>query len=49
MAGYDWYKGFMYRFTPDWMHNCEETGISTVSKTKAKIIAKKSRKQVGSY
>ncbi|KAF2902782.1 hypothetical protein ILUMI_03410 [Ignelater luminosus] len=34
--------------TPDKIHNCDETGISVVSKTKSKIIALKGRKQVGS-
>lgn len=34
--------------TPDRIYNCDETGISVVSKTKSKIIALKGRKQVGS-
>lgn len=34
--------------TPDKIYNCDETGISVVSKTKSKIIASKGKKQVGS-
>lgn len=37
-----------YKFTPDRLYNCDETGISSVPKSKAKIIATKGRKQVGS-
>ncbi|CAG9562808.1 unnamed protein product [Danaus chrysippus] len=37
-----------YNLTPDRIYNCDETGISCVSKTKSKIIAEKGRKQVGS-
>lgn len=37
-----------YNLTPDRIFNCDETGISCVSKTKSKIIAEKGRKQVGS-
>ncbi|XP_022166135.1 uncharacterized protein LOC111030774, partial [Myzus persicae] len=37
-----------YKFTPDRIYNCDETGISSVPKSKAKIIATKGRKQVGS-
>lgn len=37
-----------YKLTPDKIYNCDETGISIVSKTKSKIIATKGRKQVGS-
>lgn len=37
-----------FHFTPDKIYNCDETGISVVSKTKSKIIALKGRKQVGS-
>ncbi|GBP18008.1 hypothetical protein EVAR_16953_1 [Eumeta japonica] len=37
-----------YNLTSDRIYNCDETGISSVSKTKSKIIAKKERKQVGS-
>ncbi|GBP08843.1 hypothetical protein EVAR_78245_1 [Eumeta japonica] len=36
-----------YNLTPDRIYNCDETGISSVSKTKSKIIAEKGRKQVG--
>lgn len=36
-----------HTFTPDKIFNCDETGISVVSKTKSKIIAMKGRKQVG--
>ena len=36
-----------YKLTPDKIYNCDETGISNVSKTKCKIIAQKGRKQVG--
>ncbi|XP_037977944.1 MFS-type transporter clz9 isoform X2 [Plutella xylostella] len=34
-----------YNLTPDRIYNCDETGISCVSKTKSKIIAEKGRKQ----
>ncbi|CAH1963196.1 unnamed protein product [Acanthoscelides obtectus] len=37
-----------YNLRPDRIYNCDETGISCVSKTKSKIIAEKGRKQVGS-
>lgn len=37
-----------YNLTSDRIYNCDETGISCVSKTKSKIIAEKGRKQVGS-
>lgn len=37
-----------YKFTPNNIYNCDETGISIVSKTKSKILAMKGRKQVGS-
>ncbi|XP_025829864.1 uncharacterized protein LOC112904326 [Agrilus planipennis] len=37
-----------YELTPDKIYNCDETGISVVSKTKSKILAMKGRKQVGS-
>lgn len=37
-----------HKLTPDRIFNCDETGISVVSKTKSKIIAVKGRKQVGS-
>lgn len=37
-----------YKLTPDKIYNCDETGISVVSKTKSKILALKGRKQVGS-
>lgn len=37
-----------YNLTPERIYNCDETGISCVSKTKSKIIAEKGRKQVGS-
>lgn len=36
-----------YKFTPDRLYNCEETGISSVPTNKAKIIPAKDRKQVG--
>lgn len=36
-----------YELTPDKIYNCDETGISVVSKTKSKILAMKGRKQVG--
>lgn len=36
-----------YRFTPDKIWNCDETGISVVPKTKSKVISRKGRKQVG--
>lgn len=35
-----------YNLTSDRIYNCDETGISCVSKTKSKIIAEKGRKQV---
>ncbi|CAG4929569.1 unnamed protein product [Parnassius apollo] len=35
-----------FELTPDKIYNCDETGISVVSKTK--ILAMKGRKQVGS-
>ncbi|XP_074038536.1 uncharacterized protein [Leptinotarsa decemlineata] len=37
-----------YNLTPNRIYNCEETGISCMSKTKSKVIAEKGRKQVGS-
>lgn len=37
-----------YKLTPNKIYNCDETGISVVSKTKSKILALKGRKQVGS-
>ncbi|CAH1976571.1 unnamed protein product [Acanthoscelides obtectus] len=37
-----------YNLRPDRIYNCDETGISWVSKTKSIIIAEKGRKQVGS-
>ncbi|CAI6355475.1 unnamed protein product [Macrosiphum euphorbiae] len=36
-----------YKFKPDRIYNCDETGISSVPKSKSKIIASKGRKQVG--
>jgi len=36
-----------YKFKPDRIYNCDETGISSVPKSKSKIIASKCRKQVG--
>jgi hypothetical protein len=36
-----------YQLTPDRICNCDETGISTFSKLKSKIISGKGRKQVG--
>lgn len=36
-----------YTFRPDRIYNCDETGISSVPKSKSKIIASKGRKQVG--
>lgn len=37
-----------FKLTADKIYNCDETGISVVSKTKSKILAIKGRKQVGS-
>lgn len=37
-----------YKLGPDRIYNCDETGVSSVSKTKSKIISRKGRKQVGS-
>ncbi|CAK1600155.1 unnamed protein product [Parnassius mnemosyne] len=37
-----------HKLSPDRIYNCDETGVSVVPKTKSKIIARKSRKQVGS-
>lgn len=34
-----------YNLTPDRIYNCDETGISCVSKTKSKIVTEKGRKQ----
>ncbi|EFN60763.1 hypothetical protein EAG_00203, partial [Camponotus floridanus] len=36
-----------YKFSPDRIFNCDETGISTISKSQSKILARKGRKQVG--
>lgn len=33
-----------YKLTPDRIYNCDETGISCVSKNKSRIIAEKGRK-----
>ncbi|XP_023310354.1 uncharacterized protein LOC111691547 [Anoplophora glabripennis] len=37
-----------YKLGPDRIYNCGETAISSVSKTKFKIISRRGRKQVGS-
>lgn len=37
-----------YNLTPHRIFNCDEIGMSRVSKTKSKIIAEEGRKQVGS-
>lgn len=34
----------MYKFSPDRIFNCDETGIFSVPKCKSKIIASKGRK-----
>lgn len=40
-------KGFhKYKFPPDRVSNCDETGISVVRKTKSKVISRNDRKQV---
>lgn len=37
-----------HKFTPDKIWNCDESGISSVSKSTTKILASKGKKQVGS-
>ncbi|GLV33572.1 hypothetical protein CBL_21221 [Carabus blaptoides fortunei] len=37
-----------FKFTADRIYNCDETGISTVSKSKSKVFSARGRKQVGS-
>jgi DDE superfamily endonuclease len=37
-----------FRFTPDRIFNCDETGITTVPNKPSKVIAAKGKKQVGS-
>lgn len=37
-----------HKFTPDRIFNCDESGISSVSKSTSKILASKGKKQVGS-
>ncbi|XP_023312376.1 uncharacterized protein LOC111692555 [Anoplophora glabripennis] len=41
-------KNDKYKLGPDRIYSCDETGISSVSKTKSKIISRRGRKQVGS-
>lgn len=36
-----------YKFSPDRIFNCDETDVSTISKSQSKILARKDRKQVG--
>lgn len=46
---YELFGGLLdrYKFSPDRIFNCDETGISSVPKCKLKMIASKERKQVG--